>query len=114
MKALWTTFLALPGVWVVEKSRGQTLKLEDDDSTPKKIGPLPTGTGLSVPDSMGKMANVLLMCEQYAKPMSTNWYADTMDIAAIWVRNPSKMPVDSHGKGDSYVWIKSGRNTSVS
>lgn len=43
-----------------------------------------------------------------------NWFADTSSRAAIWIRNLEKMPINNHGKGDGYVWFKSGVSTLVS
>ena len=42
------------------------------------------------------------------------WYTDTLGTAAIWIPNPAKVPVEAHGNGSGFVWVRSRGVTSVS
>lgn len=59
-------------------------------------------------------ADVLILSEQYLDKVSPNWYKDALGTAAIWVLNTEKLPVDDHGSGEGFVWIRSKRTTIAS
>ncbi|XP_033228825.1 uncharacterized protein LOC117180435 [Belonocnema kinseyi] len=59
-------------------------------------------------------ADLLILSEQYQDRTSTTWFSDKLGTAAIWVTNINKVPAESHGAGEGYVWVKSGKITFVS
>ena len=61
-----------------------------------------------------KDADLLIISEQYQDRNSPTWFADTLGTAAIWIPNPVKVPVENHGAGKGFVWVKSRGITYVS
>ncbi|XP_033222576.1 uncharacterized protein LOC117176444 [Belonocnema kinseyi] len=61
-----------------------------------------------------KKADLLLLCDQYQDREVPTWFADSTGTAAISVRNGDKVPVDDHGFGAEFDWIRSRRTTFVS
>lgn len=61
-----------------------------------------------------KNADLLIISEQYQQRDSSSWYADNLGTAAIWVLDTDKTPVEDHGSGNGFVWVKSKRVTFVS
>ncbi|XP_033222767.1 uncharacterized protein LOC117176619 [Belonocnema kinseyi] len=59
-------------------------------------------------------ADVLVLSEQLANLKHRNWYSDTSGRAAIWVRDPKKVPVEDCGKGNGYEWVISGNSAIIS
>lgn len=53
-------------------------------------------------------ADLLIPNEQYQTRASTTCFSDKPSTPAIWMTNIDKMPVENHGAGDGYVWVKSG------
>ena len=64
--------------------------------------------------AMEKKAVILILSEQYKDVDSPTWYSDILGTAAIRVLNPVKLPVENHGAGKSFVWIRSKDTTYVS
>uniref|UniRef100_T1HW45 Endo/exonuclease/phosphatase domain-containing protein n=1 Tax=Rhodnius prolixus TaxID=13249 RepID=T1HW45_RHOPR len=52
-------------------------------------------------------ADLLIISEQYKDKDCPLWFADALHTAAIWVANPSEVPIEATGLGHGYVWIKS-------
>ena len=61
-----------------------------------------------------KDTDLLIISEQYQDRNSPIWFADTLGTAAIWIPNPAKVPVENHGAGKGFVWVKSRGITYVS
>ena len=61
-----------------------------------------------------KEADLLILSEQYQNRAGPNWFPDILGAAAIWIPNPSKVPVEAHGRGSGYVWLRSKGITFVS
>lgn len=53
-----------------------------------------------------KDVDLLLISEQYRNREPPSWFSDHLGTAAIWVRNPAKLQVRSHGSRGGFVWIK--------
>ena len=60
------------------------------------------------------MVDLTIVSEQYLDMNNRGWYADITGTAALWVRNPKAFPVSSFGRGDGFVWVKSGEDTVIS
>ena len=61
-----------------------------------------------------KKSDILIISEQYQDEDSPTWYKDTLGTAAIWVLNPTKVPIMASGSEDGCVWVKSEKLTLVS
>lgn len=61
-----------------------------------------------------KQADLLILSEQYQDRHSETWFKNTLGMAAIWVTNPTTVPVVVHGSEKAYVWVRSGCTTFVS
>ena len=61
-----------------------------------------------------KDADLLIISEEYQNRDSQTWFSDTLGTAAIWVSNPRKVMVDSHGSGNGFVWIRSNETMYIS
>lgn len=61
-----------------------------------------------------KNADLLLLSEPYKNKNSPLWFSDPHGTAAIRILKPDKIPVDSHGNCQGFVWIKSGKITYIS
>jgi len=61
-----------------------------------------------------RQVDLLIISEQYQDRAISSWYADTLGTAAIWIPDPNSVPVDAHGNGSGFVWVKSRGVTYVS
>lgn len=59
-------------------------------------------------------ADLLLISEQYCGMGGPYWFSDNNETAAIWIKTASMFPIVDLGKGDGYVWVRSGNTTYVS
>lgn len=48
-------------------------------------------------------ADVVMLSEQYCDRDRSSWFADDLDIAALCIRNPARIWMDSHGAGRGFV-----------
>lgn len=64
--------------------------------------------------TLEKGAEVIILSEQYRDRDCATWFVDDLGTAAIWIRDPGSVPVESHGAGQGFVWAKSRDVTYVS
>lgn len=63
---------------------------------------------------MEKKIDLIIVSEQYKNIKSPNWFSDISCTAAIWINNPSKFRVRTHGCGNGYVWVRGDMVTVIS
>ncbi|XP_054280004.1 uncharacterized protein LOC128998059 [Macrosteles quadrilineatus] len=51
-------------------------------------------------------ADTLLISEQYRDRDPHFWFPDSLGTAACWVRNSTEAPVQDHGRGRGFVWVR--------
>ena len=57
---------------------------------------------------IGEMeADMIIISEQYQERDSTAWFPHSLGIAAIWIPNPKRVPINMHGSKNGFVWVKS-------
>ena len=61
-----------------------------------------------------KKVDLLIISEQYKERRNATWFTDTLGTAAIWIPNPKKVPVEQHGTGSGFVWVRSRGITYIS
>lgn len=59
-------------------------------------------------------ADLMIISEQYRDRDVPGWFTDTLGTAAIWVVDPRKTPIDEHGSGRGFVWVRSAATYYVS
>lgn len=59
-------------------------------------------------------ADLVIISEQYQNKSSASWYYDELGTSAIWIRDPARFTVRSHGRGKGFVWVESGGVTYIS
>lgn len=59
-------------------------------------------------------ADLVMISEQYSNRSGPGWLTDTLGTAAIWIRDLKKIPMEEHGSGRGYVWIRSAATYYVS
>ncbi|XP_054258219.1 uncharacterized protein LOC128983085 [Macrosteles quadrilineatus] len=50
--------------------------------------------------------DTLLISDQYRDRDPHFWFPDSLGTAACWVRNSTEAPVQDHGRGRSFVWVR--------
>ncbi|XP_054015964.1 uncharacterized protein LOC128896631 [Hylaeus anthracinus] len=63
---------------------------------------------------MEKRAAVVIANEQYRDRDCSTWFRDDLGTAAVWITDPRRVRIDSHGAAAGHVWITSGVLTYVS
>ena len=61
-----------------------------------------------------KNVDILILSEQHRDKDEEGWYSDNLGTAAIYVPERGRCPIDDHGVGTGYVWVRSRGITYVS
>ena len=55
-----------------------------------------------------------IITERYQDIEHREWHSDDTGTSALWVRNLMALPISGFGRGDGFVWAKSGEVTIIS
>lgn len=107
-----------PICWGLESGKPSKTPCRSKDLVNNKYSPGDMNRSKTANDLLTQIiletkADILLISEQYKNRDDPTWNADRLGTAAIWVPDPSRVCIDSHGAGDGFVWIKSGNTTYV-